>query len=82
MAYPQPRSMNRDLEEGMSDGKYKRVTPNRGGVTEGDLLYRDRKDLADVWYGIHEVQEKSLPDTTVNRTSNHFVVTKPSEPSV
>lgn len=67
MAYARPRSMNNDLEMGMADGKYKRICPNRGGVVESELTYACREDLYDVWYGIHEDDEKHLPDGTVNR---------------
>lgn len=70
MAYPQPvRSLNGDLHEGMTDGKYKKIRSNRGGVCE-DETYRDRSDLNDIWYGIHECPDKVLPDGRVVRTPN------------
>jgi hypothetical protein len=68
MAYPNPsRSLNGDLHEGMSDGKYKKIAMNRGGVIEA-LTYHDREALNDKWYGIHELRTKVLPDGTVCET--------------
>lgn len=76
MVYPVSRSMNGDLAEGMSDGKYKKICPNRGGITESDLAAAERWDLDDVWYGIHEAPVKRLPDTTVEARSEHYAATK------
>lgn len=61
MAYPQTRSMSTDLHAGMTDGKYKKIGPNRGGFRE-DTTYRNRMDMSDIWYGIHEASEVELPD--------------------
>jgi hypothetical protein len=79
MAYPTPRSMNANLEEGMSDGKYKKVVMNRGGVCESARLYDDRKDLADVWHGIHECPVKVFPDGSSPRRTPNTVDTNPVE---
>lgn len=76
MVYPVSRSSNKDLEDGMSDGKYKKVAPNRGGVVEVELACKVRADLHDIWYGIHEAAVKVLPDTTVDRHSLEYVATK------
>jgi hypothetical protein len=54
------RSMNADLHEGATDGKYKKVVQNRGGVVEG-ATWAEREDLYDPWYGIHEIQPKVVP---------------------
>lgn len=61
MAYPAHRSANRDMEQGMVDGRYKQVSPNRGGVVE-QLTIQSRGDLCDTWYGFHECDRKMLPD--------------------
>lgn len=47
------RSMNSELLEGATDGKFKKVVQNRGGTVETDT-YESRESLDDVWYGIHE----------------------------
>lgn len=60
----------------MSDGKYKKVAPNRGGIPESQLAYRVREDLNDIWYGIHECPDKVLQDTTVEHKG---VATKPPQ---
>jgi len=79
MVYPRPRSMNHDLEEGMSDGKYKKIVANRGGIVEKDLFYTSRHDLNDLWYGIHEDMVKILPDGTVDQRSLNYVENAPAE---
>lgn len=67
MAYAKPRSANAELEAGMTDGKYKKVVMDRGGVVES-ATYASRRDLSDVWHGIHEAPTMETPDgaTTVN----------------
>lgn len=77
MAYPPTRSMNTDLHAGMTDGKYKKVGQNRGGFRE-DTTYADRRDLSDVWYGIHEAATVELPDGRVMAMPYH-VDTRPVE---
>lgn len=73
MAYPTPtRSLNGDLFEGMTDGKYKKLRMNRGGTCE-ELTYQERRPLNDIWYGIHEIAEKVLPDGRIVRTPNYEV---------
>jgi len=61
MAYPQSRSMNAELNEGATDGKYKKVIANRGGVVEPST-YKNRVDLDGHYYGIHEEPVKIRPD--------------------
>lgn len=78
MAYATPRSMNASLEQGMTDGKYKKVAANRGGFTEVERLMEDRKDLADIWYGIHEVDVKVFPDGSKPRATMGYVETAPA----
>ena len=77
MVYPQNRSMNHDLEQGMEDGRYKQICPNRGGVVEKELHARRRADLYDNWYGIREKLEKQLPDSTVDKHSSTWVECDP-----
>lgn len=78
MAYPAPRSLNRDLMEGMSDGKYQKVNQNVGGIVEKELAYGELEDLSDTYYGIHEAPVKRLPDGTVDHNSLNYVPTKPA----
>ena len=77
MGHPQ-RSMNKDLEAGMSDGKYQKIIQHRGGVVEAELAYAEVRDLADTYYGIHEAPVKQLPDGTVDSSSLYNVPTKPA----
>lgn len=80
MVYPASRSMNADLEEGMSDGKYKKIIENRGGIVEKQLAYDCREDLCDVFYGIHEAKRKALPDGTYCEDTPDYVANK--EPQI
>lgn len=61
MAYPQSRSANRELDQGMVDGSYKQVIKDRGGVVEQGTWYQ-RDELSCIYYGIHEAQVMDLPD--------------------
>ena len=58
-----------ELAEGATDGSYKKVIRDRGGVVE-DTTYQQRTDMADVFYGIHEAPIKELGDGTSARTPN------------
>lgn len=78
MAYAPRRSANDELNQGMIDGTYKQVAKDRGGVVEVST-YAARKDLFDVWYGIHEAPLKELPDALPARTPT-FVATPPARP--
>ncbi len=78
MAYAPHRSMNAELSEGMTDGKYKKVVQNRGGFVDPSA-YADRRDLSDVWYGgIYEEPSKVRPDGEVVRTPNYVPTPKPN----
>lgn len=70
MAQNTSRSMNGDLCEGMSDGKYKKVAMDRGGDV-GKATWRERMDLDDLWHGIHEKQVKVLGDSTAHATPDY-----------
>ena len=61
MAFPQSRSMNADLNEGMTDGKYKKIVQNRGGQVD-PATHAARADLNDQWFGFTEKPVKVAPD--------------------
>ncbi|MFF1693175.1 hypothetical protein ACFVXC_06035 [Streptomyces sp. NPDC058257] len=73
MSYANPRSLTGDLNEGVTDGAYKKVVTDRGGVVEA-TTYAVRSDLDDRWYGIHEDPVKHRPDGGAVSTPN-FVAT-------
>lgn len=64
MTYGPTRSANASLQEGATDGKYKKVIANRGGFPEQTTPVA-RQDLNDQWYGIHETQPKMAGDAVV-----------------
>ena len=70
MARNDSRSLNGDLAEGMTDGKYKKIAMDRGGEV-GQATWRERMHLDDIWHGLHEVKTKILPDTTVKSTPDY-----------
>lgn len=74
MALPQLRSMNAELNEGATDGRYKKVVQNRGGFVEGGT-YDNRDELDDVWYGIHEVNPKDIPGKPGYHSTPNYVPT-------
>ena len=45
----------------MIDGTYKQVNRDRGGDID-PATYAARKDLTDVFYGVHEIPVKEMPD--------------------
>jgi hypothetical protein len=77
MAYAPHRSMNSDLAEGMTDGKYKKVVNNRGGFINS-LTNEDRELLSVYWYNINETPDKVLPDGSKRRTEQ-YVPTQPGD---
>lgn len=66
-------SQNANLCEGATDGVYKKVVQNRGGVVER-TTYASRAALSDHWYGIHEAAVKDIGDGTMHATPD-FVAT-------
>lgn len=70
------RSMNADLQEGATDGKYKKVVNNRGGVVES-TTHEARIDLCDTWYGIHE-QPVKTNQSVQHKTTPNYVPTPPA----
>lgn len=77
MAYAPSRSMNAELNEGSTDGKYKKVINDRGGSVD-PATYRSRIDLYDRHYGIHEEQVKLRGDGKPVHTPN-FIPTAAAE---
>lgn len=69
------RSMNAELVEGATDGKYKKVIQNRGGMIEPSTQ-RSREPLDDLWFGIHETQTKEIPGMAGTRPSPNYVTTR------
>lgn len=79
MAYAPSRSMNAELNEGATDGKYKKIVVDRGGLgVANSATVRHRVDLNDVWYGRHEDEVKVRPDGKAVHTPN-YVQTPPSQ---
>jgi hypothetical protein len=76
MGYPASRGMNADLHEGMTDGKYKKVVQDRGGIVEGST-WKSRVDLNDRYYGIHEESHKVTGDGKVVVTPNYVETPEP-----
>lgn len=66
MATNESRSMTQDLNEGLTDGKYKKVdSRERGGVVDA-ATHISRMHLNDLWYGINtESRTKVRPDGKV-----------------
>ncbi len=80
--YAQPRSMNAELAEGATDGKYKKVlSRERGGFVNPDTQTA-RADLYDPYYGIHEVNPKVLPDARVRSTPNYVLTPRAAIPGM
>lgn len=65
MAYPKLRSMNQDLIQGATDGKYKKIRPDSGGATIQDDMttYDTRKYLNLPYYGVGEARTMEVPGT-------------------
>jgi hypothetical protein len=61
MTYAPHRSAIDKLNQGMIDGTYKQVNRDRGGEVE-PTTYDARRDLDDLYFGIHEAEVKELPD--------------------
>lgn len=69
MAVNTGRSQNAELAEGMSDGKYKKITQDRGGNASPETA-ENRRDLGP-YFGMHEKREKVLPDGTIHVTPDY-----------
>lgn len=76
MSYANSRSLTGDLNEGVSDGAYKKVVTDRGGGVEA-TTYAVRSHLDDRWYGIHEDPVKHTPDGRPVSTPNYVATPAP-----
>ncbi|MGW3860254.1 hypothetical protein ACWEDZ_02050 [Streptomyces sp. NPDC005047] len=76
MSYATPRSMTGDLNDGLTDGTYKKVSTDRGGGVD-PATYGVRQDLNDLWYGVHEAAVKRRPEGLAVRTPT-YVPTPPA----
>lgn len=76
MAYPPSRSMNAELNEGATDGKYNKIVRDRSAPASyfADETTEQREGLNDVWYARHETPLKRRPDGKPVHTPN-FVPT-------
>ncbi|MFE9834086.1 hypothetical protein ACFYP4_02885 [Streptomyces sp. NPDC005551] len=63
MALPPLRSMNGELNEGMTDGSHKKVTRNRGGFVE-QTTPETRRAIDDRYLNITEAYDATMPDGT------------------
>lgn len=70
MAYAPSRSMNGDLNEGATDGKYKKFVQDRGGAIDPATV-QSRKDLEGTWFGVTEKQPKVRGDGKIVSTPNY-----------
>lgn len=77
MSYANPRSLTGDLNEGVTDGAYKKVVTDRGGQVES-TTWHARSDLNDCWYGIHEDPLKHTPDGRPVTTPNYVGTPAPT----
>ena len=60
MALPRTHSLAGSLDQGMVDGSYKQINPDRGGEVEA-TTEETRKDLSPRLYGITEAVVKTTP---------------------
>jgi hypothetical protein len=58
----------------MTDGKYKKNAPDRGGVVES-IFADERQDMSAIWHGFAETPAKTLPDGRVDHPPYYFDVT-------
>lgn len=73
------QSLNANLAEGGTDGKYKKVVADRGGSVD-PATYEARRDLSDAFFGIHEARNKVLGDASIHVTPD-FVTTPLADPA-
>jgi len=79
MAYAPMRSMNAELATGAAEGRYKQVVTDRGGFPEA-ATYDERSDLHDVYFGIHEQDEKQLPGMVRPERTQAYRATPKADP--
>ena len=76
MAYAPSRSMNDELNEGATDGKYKKIVKDRGGTIDPGTT-KNRLDLDNLIYGLHEAPVKVRPDGKIVATPNYVPTVPP-----
>jgi hypothetical protein len=79
MAYARTRSVNRELEAGATDGKYRKVIADRGGDVERSFV-ANRTDLTGAFYGIHEAPVMEMPGCDRACTNPYAVSTPAPDP--
>ena len=79
MGLPPLRSMNAELASGATDGTYKKVVRNRGGLEVDAATQQSREDLHDLYFGIHEKDVKQVPTRGPARTQA-YCPTPPADP--
>jgi hypothetical protein len=74
------RSCVENLKDGMSDRSFKKVRQERWSPEKRgeSLTDRTREDLYDLWFGIHEKEEKILSDGTTYK-SDDYVATREAQ---
>lgn len=77
MAMPRIRSVNRELEAGATDGKYKKVIMDRGGDVEHTFV-ANREDLIGAYYGVHEAPVMQVPGRPGRPCVNPYAVSTPA----
>ncbi len=78
MAVNTSRNMNAELVEGATDGGYKKVVQNRGGIVEPSTA-DSRAPLDDVYYGFHEINPKDIPGMAGYRPTPNYVPTREAD---
>lgn len=58
------------LAEGATDGSWKKLVRDRGGIVE-PTTYAERSQLSDTYFGIHEARVKTLGDGTAHSTPDY-----------
>lgn len=76
MATNESRSLNAELAEGATDGKYKKITVDRGGSVSPET-WESRRDLSQRDFGMQEAKDKVLPDGTVHVTPDYVATPTP-----
>lgn len=79
MAYPRTRSVNRELDAGATDGRYRKVIADRGGDVEHTFV-ENRMDLTNAFYGIHESPVMQVPGCARPCTNPYAVITPAPSP--
>ncbi len=74
MAVNTSQSMTACLAEGLSDGKYKKIEMDRGGIVAPET-WEARRDLSKSKYDIAEAKSKVLGDGTIHVTPDYVTNT-------